>query len=103
MPAIRNKMPRSRRAGSILNGIGQFGDEWGDFGVPTSTGSGTATPSPSLESFLNFGSALIRSQSQSQPALVQPSYAAANPVQNPMMVPLLVAAGLAAVFILTRK
>lgn len=99
---MRGQMPQSRRAGSILNGLGQSDlEESLSYYNPDLPTAGTAAPSPSLQDFLAFGSALLQPRQQQQ--IVQPSYRAPSPTQNPMMVPLLVAAGLAAVFILSRK
>lgn len=117
MPAIRDKSLQSRRVGSMLNGLSAVGEfdqtDWsGEYEYDPQQGwqgdavyADSATEVPSLntnllQNILSIGAQIFKPQQQS----VQTSVPARQVAQqNNFTVPLLVAAGLAAVFILSRK
>lgn len=117
MPAIRDKSLQSRRVGSMLNGLSAVGEfdqtDWsGDYEYDPNQGwqgeavyADSATEAPSLntnllQNILSVGAQIFKPQTQ-----VVRTAVTGQPVaqQNKLTVPLLLAAGLAAVFILSRK
>jgi len=115
MSRIRDKSLQSRRMGATLNGLGQEFDQtdWsGDYEqLPTSEWTGGAvyadagpqTESPNvLSDLLKFGTKLLAPQPTQQPQ--QRITTTQAPVKRAAMnMPLLIAAGLVAVLIATRK
>lgn len=129
MPRIRDKMLQSGRMGSMLNGLGQEFDQtdWSGDYEPLTSGEWTGgaiysdfipdTPSspnltqnmPGSPAFstpnlftdlLNFGSKLLAPQPS---GTQQQRITTISTQRAPLNMPLLVAAGLAAVFIISQK
>lgn len=114
MPAIRNKFLQSRRVGSALNGMGFFDQtDWtGDYEYdPYDTGDYVYTESPAaqqpsdsniLQQLFTFGSKLLQPKPQ-QTFVPVVQQQAQTSVRNNTSLLLLAAAGLAAIYIVSRK
>jgi hypothetical protein len=98
MPAIRDKSLQSRRMGAALNGLAQSDLEDGLSEYDPYTGQPTGDQNL-VRSILDFGSQLLQPKQPAQIVYAQPQ-AQPSPFGG-ISTPLLVAAGLAAIFILT--
>lgn len=98
MPDIRNKNLNSRRAGQVLNGLGQYEN----YGYEYPTEQPAPTNPDTLKTFLDFGARLLAPQQPQQQPYYPTRQTAPSPAPSANFTgPLLLAAGLAVVFILT--
>ena len=128
MPRIRDKSLQSRRMGATLNGLGQEFDQtdWSGEYEPTTSGEWTggaiysdfvpdAPSSPNLYAnqpvsqspnilgdILAFGTKLLAPQPTQQPQVLRTASAKPVATRN-LNMPLLIAAVLASVYIITKK
>lgn len=104
MPAIRNKNLQSRRMGSALQGVGQSDLESGLSTYNPYASQPTQSPNY-VTDILNFGTSLLNYKSQSSQPQTEVRYMQApqSSMFGGISTPMLLAAGLAAVFILTMK